>query len=130
MNNETINSILTEQDFFDFITSKFDQPIPAPNFPKHYLDSRVPDSFLAKLDKQEVQNIHRVERIRDYIFVNYGIDIYKKPCVVYFESESEKLEGFMNSASAQSFCKELLNSGTCSLLIMIMNEPMAYEKFI
>ncbi|MEQ9423171.1 MAG: hypothetical protein RJQ09_02045 [Cyclobacteriaceae bacterium] len=129
--NSTIESINSSEDFSDFINSKFDKPCKALSFPESYKSRRAPKSFFDQLEPKEVENIKKRERIRDNIYVDYKLDIFEFPIVVFYQKgkKSESLKGFKTIAAAEEFCNLLVSQGKKSLLIMIMNHDIECRVF-
>ena len=126
MKNASIQSLNSNQDFTNFIDTKFDKPVKKFKFPEKYDSRRTPKSFLEKTDPTEAENIIKRERIRDNIYIDYKFDIFEYPITVYFENgkSSEYLKPFKKFDEAEKFCENLRTQGIYSLLIMIMNHEV------
>ena len=58
--------------------------------------------------------------MRDKIFVDYGFDFYDdEHCnLVFFETDTEKLQPFQVLENAEKFCEDMLQRGVHSLLVI------------
>ncbi len=120
INNITIDALNSKEDCLAFIDAKFDKPVTDTEFSPQYLARRAPDAFLDKIDPKLASTIRKRERMRDKIFVDYGFDFYDdEHCtLVFYETDTEKLQPFQILENAEKFCEDMLQRGVHSLLVI------------
>ena len=131
MKINSLKLLNSDEDFSKFVDAKFDKPVEHFIFPEKFDSRRTPQSFLKKVEPVEAQNIIKRERIRDNIYINYKVDIFEYPFIVYYENEyrSEKIEPFKKIEESQKFSNKLRSLGVSCLLIMIMNKDIKCEVY-
>ncbi|MBO0320961.1 hypothetical protein J0X14_01535 [Muricauda sp. CAU 1633] len=129
INNTSIDALNSKEDCLAFIDAKFDKPVTNTEFSPQYLARRAPDALLDRLDQKDASNIRKRERMQDKVFVEYGVDFFEQPFLVFFESDSEELKPFKIIEEAEKFCEDLLQRGIYSLLITIMSNEIEFKLY-